>query len=71
VALVPGTVTDRPFSWQTALPVFHHILLDENAGPHVALGDAYRFCSRAWFPLALNSSQLHLDLPLDAEVSFS
>lgn len=67
VALVPGTVADRPSSWQTALPVFHHILLDENAGPHIALGDAYRFCSRAWFPLALNSSQLHLDLPLDAE----
>ncbi len=47
---------------------FHHILLDENAANHVALGCAYRFCSRAWLPLAINPSQLHLDLPLDAEV---
>lgn len=47
----------------------HHILLDENAAPHVALGDAYCFCTRAWFPLSVNSSQIHLDLPLDATVS--
>lgn len=65
-ALVPGK--DR-LAW--AARGHHHILLDENAAHHVALGDAYRFCSRAWLPLALNSSQLHLDLPLDAEVSFS
>jgi len=49
--------------------LFHHTLLDENATNHIALGDAYRFCSRAWLPLALNSSQVHLDLPLDATVS--
>lgn len=49
---------------------FQHALLDENTAPHIALGDAYRFCSRAWLPLALNSSQVHLDLPLDAEVTF-
>jgi len=46
--------------------LFHHTLLDENAANHIALGDAYRFCSRALLPLALNSSQVHLDLPLDA-----
>ena len=57
--------------WQTSRPLFHHTLLDENAAPHIALGEAYRFCSRAWFPLALNSSQLHLDLPLDAAVELS
>jgi aminopeptidase len=49
-------------------PLFHHALLDENAANHIALGDAYRFCSRARLPLALNSSQVHLDLPLDAKV---
>jgi aminopeptidase len=47
---------------------FHHIILDENAANHIALGDAYRFCSRAWLPLSLNSSQIHVDLPLDARV---
>jgi aminopeptidase len=50
---------------------FHHAILDENATHHVALGDAYRFCSRAWLPLALNSSQVHVDLPLDARVELS
>jgi len=47
---------------------FHHTILDENAVSHIALGDAYRFCSRAWLPLSLNSSQIHVDLPLDARV---
>lgn len=51
--------------------LFHHALLDENAASHIALGDAYRFCSRAWLPLALNSSQIHVDLPLDARVELS
>lgn len=69
VAVVPSTAGRA--TWQNALPVFHHILLDENSAPHIALGDAYRFCSRAWFPLALNSSQIHLDLPLDAEVELA
>jgi aminopeptidase len=46
----------------------HHALLDENATPHIALGDAYRFCNRAWLPLAINSSQIHIDLPLEARV---
>jgi aminopeptidase len=50
---------------------FHHIILDENTTNHIALGDAYRFCSRAWLPVSLNSSQIHVDLPLDARVELS
>lgn len=69
VAIVPrATSAAGDLSWSAARKSFHHILLDENAGPHVALGDAYRFCSRAWIPLALNSSLIHVDLPLEAEV---
>lgn len=63
VALVPGKDGLR---W--ADRCHHHALLDENARPHIALGDAYRFCSRALLPLALNSSQIHIDLPLNAKV---
>lgn len=63
VALVP-----EPNTLTLARRLFQHTLLDENSAPHIALGDAYRFCSRAWLPLALNSSQNHLDLPLDAEI---
>ncbi len=82
VAIVPG-----PSGWasvSTPTPVagrdigdhpnarlFHHTLLDENVANHIALGDAYRFCSRALLPLALNSSQVHLDLPLDATAELS
>jgi aminopeptidase len=66
VALVPGR--NR---LNLAGRLFHHTILDENACSHLALGDAYRFCSRAWIPLSLNSSQLHLDLPLDATVALS
>lgn len=63
VALVPANGT---LGWADRF--HHHALLDENATPHIAIGDAYRFCSRAWLPLALNSSQVHLDLPLEAKV---
>jgi aminopeptidase len=62
IALVP-----RKEALPWAGRAHHHILLDENSAPHIALGDGYRFCSRAWWPLALNRSLLHLDLPLDAE----
>lgn len=66
VALVPG---------KNALPwagsAHHHILLDENARHHVALGDSYRFCARAWWPFGLNSSLVHLDLPLEAEAELT
>jgi len=67
----PGPVGDRPYPWQTSGRLFHHTLLDENSTHHIALGEAYRFCSRALFPLALNRSQVHLDLPLDATVELS
>ena len=66
VAIVPGR--NR---LNLAGRLFHHPILDENAYNHVALGDAYRFCSRAWIPLALNSSQIHLDLPMDVVVDLS
>ncbi|HWA27296.1 MAG TPA: aminopeptidase [Lacunisphaera sp.] len=66
VAVVP-----HPPAWSAKARLFHHTLLDENAAPHIALGDAYRFCSRALVPLALNRSQIHVDLPLDAEVELS
>ncbi len=64
VALVPGRAG---LPWGNRF--HHHILLDENAAPHIALGDAYCFCTRAWFPIGVNSSQIHLDLPLDATVT--
>ncbi len=60
-----------PSTWQSSTNLFHHTLLDENAANHIALGDAYPFCSRALMPLALNSSQIHLDLPVDASVEFT
>jgi len=66
VAIVPNRNT-----LSLAGRFFHHTILDENATNHIALGDAYRFCSRAWLPLALNSSQIHVDLPLDARVELS
>jgi aminopeptidase len=65
VALIPDKAG---LSWGDRC--HHHALLDENASPHIALGDAYRFCSRAFLPLAINSSQIHIDLPLDAKVEF-
>jgi aminopeptidase len=63
VAIVPGAnhIT-------RAGRVFHHTLLDENACSHIALGEAYRFCSRALLPRTLNTSVIHIDLPLDATV---
>ncbi|RXK56692.1 aminopeptidase [Oleiharenicola lentus] len=68
VALVPGRTG---LVWGNRF--HHHILLDENTTPHIALGDAYCFCTRSWVPpcfnLCVNSSQLHIDLPLDATVS--
>ncbi|MFT3829708.1 MAG: aminopeptidase [Opitutaceae bacterium] len=48
---------------------FRHALLDENALPHVALGDAYAFTAPQ--STVRNRSVLHLDLPLEAEVLLS
>lgn len=64
VAVVPR----RP-SWAKSGRLFHHALLDENAFPHVALGDSYAFTSGGRHPRALNHSLVHVDLPLDAEVA--
>jgi leucyl aminopeptidase (aminopeptidase T) len=52
---------------------FHHSLLDENAPPHVALGDAYPFTFRGGITLSpdqldstgFNRTLVHVDLPLD------
>ena len=46
-------------------------LLDENASNHIALGQAYGFTSRESDSLALNRSFIHIDLPLDAKVTFN
>ncbi len=51
--------------------LFHHPLLDENAGNHIALGEAYAFCLRSPDTAALNRSLVHVDLPLDARVVLS
>lgn len=45
--------------------LFHHPLLDENASNHIALGEAYSFCSSGESS-ALNRSLIHVDLPFDA-----
>lgn len=46
--------------------LFHHVLFDENAAAHIALGEAYSFCSSRPGE-ALNRSLLHVDLPIAAE----
>jgi aminopeptidase len=63
VALVPqGTAVARMGR------CFLHPLFDENALPHVALGDAYGFTADASAAESLNRSGVHVDLPVDAEV---
>lgn len=47
---------------------FHHTLLDENALPHLALGDAYPFCVDDEADAGVNHSLVHVDLPVEAEV---
>lgn len=49
---------------------FLHPLLDENALPHVALGDGYAFTLAPDAQETLNRSAVHLDLPIDADVEF-
>lgn len=46
---------------------FQHVLLDENACNHVALGAAYDFCLSAPNSAGLNQSLIHLDLPITAK----
>lgn len=54
---------------QQSRRIFNHMLLDENASNHVALGAAYPFCHRGWFKFFANRSLIHVDLPLDARAS--
>lgn len=63
VAIVPGQT-----SLGRAGRLFHHPLLDENAGNHIALGEAYRFCQRPPNEAVLNRSLVHVDLPVDASI---
>lgn len=61
----------RETSLARAGRLFHHPLLDENAANHVALGEGYAFCLRAPDDAAHNRSLIHVDLPLDAQVTLS
>ncbi|MBA4138100.1 MAG: hypothetical protein C0518_12360 [Opitutus sp.] len=69
VALLASEFGAAPRDWQSARPLFHHPLLDENAACHVALGEAYPFCHRGWWKRAVNRSLIHVDLPLAARVA--
>lgn len=69
VALLARDLGDAAAPWQQARTLFHHPLLDENAANHVALGEAYPFCHRGWWKLAVNRSLIHLDLPVGASVT--
>lgn len=48
--------------------LFHHPLLDENAAPHIALGEGYGFCLSQPDAAAHNHSLIHVDLALDAQI---
>jgi len=71
VALLASDLGDPAPSWPGARAVYHHILLDENAANHVALGESYPACHRGWFKHTVNRSALHLDLPLAAQVTLA
>lgn len=67
VALVP-----RPLPALTrAHTCFRHTLLDENALPHIALGEGYPFTVGPAGAAALNHSLVHLDLPMAAEYTLA
>lgn len=57
--------------WQDSGRLFYHTLLDENASNHIALGESYHFCSRSLFGFGLNRSLVHVDLPLDAQITLA
>jgi aminopeptidase len=46
--------------------LFRHVLLDENAGSHIALGEGYGFCLKSPNREALNRSLIHVDLSITA-----
>lgn len=66
VALVPA-----PGRLAASGRCFGHALLDENALPHLALGDAYSFCADPEDRPRLNRSLVHVDLPIEAEVTLT
>jgi aminopeptidase len=72
VALVgqPAQPASAGANWRNSGRLYYHTLLDENAASHIALGEAYPFCSSALFGFGLNRSLVHVDLPLDAQVTF-
>lgn len=63
-------LVDPSPAWSAAAPLFRHVLLDENAAPHLALGDAYPFCAPGRRQ-PLNRSLIHLDLPVAARVELA
>ncbi len=72
VALAAGELHEGDSSGENDSPswsrgrFFHHTLLDENAGSHVAIGEGYGFCQRTPDTGALNHSLIHVDLPIAA-----
>lgn len=68
VALLPDFGSPRA-GWQSSGRFFHHPLLDENAAPHIALGESYESCLDSFFTDARNRSLIHVDLPLDAQAT--
>ncbi len=69
VALLAKDLGGDASPWQQSREIFHHMILDENAANHIALGAAYPFCLRGWFKFSANRSLVHVDLPLDARAS--
>ena len=61
-------IMDRTAPLARAGTWFHHTLLDENALPHIALGDGYPFSVHDAREPGLNHSLVHVDLPIEAEV---
>ena len=71
VAMVGSAEENPTGNWRNSGRLFYHTLLDENVSNHIALGESYHFCSRSLFGFGLNRSLVHVDLPLDALVTFS
>lgn len=63
-----AVIMDRDSPLARAGRWFHHTLLDENALPHIALGDGYPFSVHDARDPGLNHSLVHLDLPIEAEI---
>ncbi|WP_438482879.1 aminopeptidase [Oleiharenicola lentus] len=69
-ALRLGEVAFVPAQRTVPARALYHTLMDENLSSHIALGEAYSFCLRSPNDAALNRSLIHLDLPLDARVTW-